>query len=196
MAGTVYNITFSSANLWIAEVGTPSPAAGLGYGLAWPTGWLTPSGYEGAVNLKLENTLAPKIDDRVMGAVGHVITDKKASMSITLNYFDLENLNLAWGGTLTEVAAAVGVPAYKHLAVGSQSTVKNRLWGVEGFWDDNGTRRASRAIMMGNALKGSEIVYDRKKQIGIKLEIEAVFDLSKPTNSQLVEMWQHIGDAL
>lgn len=190
-----YNITFTSANIYVAELGVARPDVSLGLGANWGTGWMSPGGYEGGVEIKLDNTLAPKVDDRFMGAVGHVITDKKAMMSATLNYFTLENLNKAWGGVLTEVAAAVGVPAYEHLAIGGESAVKNWQWGAEGYWDDNGTRRPARAIGIGNALKGSGVMMDRKKQISIKLEIEFVFDDSF-AGGKLLDVWRHIGDAL
>ena len=190
-----HSITFTSAILQVAELGVSRPPVSLGYGGDWGTGWMSPGGYEGGVEIKLENTLAPKVDDRFLGKVGDIITEKKAMMSVTLNYYTLENLNKAWGGVLTEVAAVVGVPAYQHLRIGSETGVKNWQWGAEGYWDDNGVIRPTRAIGIGNGLKGASVVMDRKKQIGIKLDIEFVFDDSI-AGGLLLDVWRHIGDAL
>ena len=126
-----------------------------------------------------------------------IITKETVMAETTLGELTAANLRLAFGGTVTTTAAAVGQVAMEELEAGGATTLPVYTWGFEGLYQtDAGAQYPVRVfIWRGSAVLNGGLEFSKKAAVGIPLQITAWADTTKVAGKQIIKLQKVTGPA-
>lgn len=188
------DILIGSVRVFKSPVGTAVPDENdIGYGDAWPAGW-TELGYTAApLTANLEREFINKMVEQALSKVGKYISGETLTLETTLAEFTMDNLALAWGGTVIDTAAGAGQVGMEELKGGGSICLSTLQWGFEGLYQDAACENQwpVRFFCIGEAEMGGQLEFGKTVQTGIPLRVEASEDLDKPAGQRLYH-WQKV----
>jgi len=192
------DVLIGAVRVWKSPVGTTRPDESVAYGAAWGAGW-EELGYTATpLTVNLEREFINKMVEQALSKVGKFISGETLTLETTLAEFTMDNLQLAWGGTVTEVAAAAGQEGYEELKGGGSICLSTLQWGFEGLYQDAACENQwpVRFFCIGEAEMGGQLEFGKTVQTGIPLRIEASEDLDQPAGQRLYHWLKVTADAL
>ena len=148
------------------------PGAAIGSTSATPSAPLTVNYERELFELEVEQVTMP---------IKGIVTKETVMAETTLGEMTAANLRLAFGGTVTTTAAAVGQVAMEELEAGGATTLPVYAWGFEGLYQtDAGAQYPVRVfIWRGSAVLNGGLEFSKKAAVGIPLQITAWADTTK-----------------
>lgn len=180
---TVSDLIVSPCKIYYAATGTTLPDESVAYGGSWPAGWTALA--ETASPLSIDYNY-DKLDYDIqesLAAVGRKKTKEALKVETTIAAITLTHLSLAWGGTVSTVAAAAGQHGYEYVKGGDITTLTQRAWGFEG--QTEGGQPIRIIIYKATAVVGGKLEFGKASQTGIPLQIEAIADMTKSAGERL-----------
>ena len=194
----VADILITPARVMYAATGSAEPDENnVGYGAAWGGNWINVGYTTAPLALNYERELFELEVEQVTLPIKGLITKETAMAETTLAELTAANLRLAFGGTVTTTAAAVGQVAMEELEAGGAITLPVYAWGFEGLYQtDAGAQYPVRVfIFRGSAVLNGGLVFSKKAAVGIPLQITAWADTTRIAGKQILKIQKVTGPA-
>jgi hypothetical protein len=199
MSTTTTSYLVSTLTAYYAPVGTAQVADTVAYGAAWPAAWVKLGTQKEGAKLSYSYDLFKIATQQSKGsAIGYRRFNEQAMMEMTLAEFTHTNLILALSGKSVLSTAPGASNGIEVVGVGGQQCLPQYIWGFEGeMIDDECQESFFVRIFFHKGLvdSGFESNFQFDDYAGVPLKINAVFDLSKPSNEQLMHIRREIPQA-
>jgi hypothetical protein len=187
----------SPVRILYAAVGATLPADTVAAGGAWPAGWTELGWQEEPFKLTYEFDVKDLGIQQSLAPVARQRINEKLTGEGKLAEFDMAQLALAWGGTLSQTAAGTGQPAKDEVAFGDTPALTARAWGFEGnYVSAAGNVHPIRVfVWRATATAGGEAIFGKEDALGVTLKIAALADMSKSAGQRLFKYQKITGPA-
>ena len=194
----VADILITPARVMYAATGSAEPDENnVGYGAAWGGNWINVGYTTAPLALNYERELFELEVEQVTLPIKGIITKETVMAETKLAEMTAGNLRLAFGGTVTTTAAAVGQVAMEELEAGGSVVLPVYCWGFEGLYQtDAGAQYPVRVfIWRGSAVLNGSLEFSKKDAVGIPLQITAWADTTKVIGKQILKIQKITGPA-
>lgn len=183
------DILLTPARIFYAPVGETLPDENsVVYGAAWGGNWeslgytLTP------VTMNITRELFELYVEQLTNPVRRKITTETLTIETTLAEITGDNLQLAFGGTVTETPAGAAQVEMTELEAGGDTSPDVYAFGLEGeYLDDSNDSYPVRVLMFrGNPILGGAMQFAKSAGMGIPIRITAEADTTKAVGKQLL----------
>ena len=187
----VADILLTPATIKYAPVGEPLPDENsIEYGQAWGGNW-TDVGYTTTPLTLAINRETYEVEvEQLTVPVKEMITSESLVFETTLAEFLEDNVQLAFGGTLTETAASAAQVAKWELEMGGEPQLDTYAFGFEGLYltDANEQFPVRIFVYRANVVLNGQLQFSKSQEAGIPIQITSKPDDSKDVGKQLMKI--------
>lgn len=194
----VSELMISGANVFRGVIGSAVPAKTLAAGAAWPAGWEAFGLTSAPLMLTYEAAPVEADVQQAIGPVDRALTTdiwKFETKLAQVKNATIQNIASGGTGTVTTIAAGVGIPGSQELITGGNRFMAKYMYGFEGeSWNDaTETMLPVRGIFFrATPIPGWEIQFDKVKYAeGIALVVGALEDIAR-TKGQRTYQYYYI----
>jgi len=194
----VADILLTPATLYYAPIGEVLPDDAVAYGTAWGGNWVN-MGYTNApLAVSYSNEKYKVMVEQLTAAVKSRIISEELAFETTLVELTGANLALAFNGTATDTAAAIGQPGKTEVEAGGDTEADVYTFGFEGEYVDAGGDSFPVRVQVyrGTLVMGGNLEFSKSKESGLPIRIDAEADTTKDVGKQLILIQKVTADAL
>ena len=187
MAITVTDIIVTPARIFYAPVGEALPdETTIEYGDAWGGNWVDLGATSEPITWISDRTEFEAMIQQSTMVVKRRKVDEKFAFETVLAELTPTNLSILLGGTVATTAAGASQRGFQQLPVGGNFDITERIWGIEGLYEDASDLEFPIRIFMPKAtanLNGN-LQFGKANVAGIPLRVDAIADLSAAVGAQ------------
>ena len=196
MTITVSDIIAGPVRVFNAPVGEAKPdETTVDVGDAWGGNWVEMGATQTPLVAAYEFETEDWEIEQSLAAVDRRKTGHKLSLETVLSEFSADNLQLAFGGAVTKVAAGASQRGYEDLDVGDVEALEKLQWGFEGIYTNAAGDQFPVRLFLhkGTAVVGGQLQFAKADgYTGIPLRIEALSDFDQASEGERLFKLQRV----